>query len=133
LEQQAARFPDRILSLQEDEHITYQTFNERANQLARSLRLAGLKPGSFVAVNMLRSLHLHVALFAIWKCGAGYVPLDPSYPAQRKKIILEDSQVKMVLTQRGLERIDTPCAFVRVHLRFFKISYQHFGLCFFLV
>jgi amino acid adenylation domain-containing protein len=82
-----------------EEILTYRDLDERANRLARHLLAAGVKPGDLVGLCFERSLDLVVALLATLKAGAGYLPLDPSYPAERLAFALEDSGVAVVLTR----------------------------------
>jgi arthrofactin-type cyclic lipopeptide synthetase A len=67
------------------------------------LKNYGVKPGDRVAVSLHRSLEVIVSLLAILKAGAAYVPVDPAYPASRLSFLIEDSQAKVLLTQRSIE------------------------------
>ncbi|MGA5817916.1 amino acid adenylation domain-containing protein [Kitasatospora sp. NPDC094028] len=102
-EAQAARTPDRVAVAYEDVALTYAELNERANRLARVLVGRGVGAESLVAVAMERSAELVVALLAVLKAGAAYVPVDPDYPADRIAFILEDARPVCVLTTRGTE------------------------------
>jgi amino acid adenylation domain-containing protein len=73
------------------EEITYEALNCRANKTARYLRSLGVGPGAVVGVCLDRSLELLVALIAVQKSGAAYVPLDPAFPPERLTYMLEDS------------------------------------------
>ncbi len=103
IEAQVARTPDAPAVLFEDEVISYQRLDRRANRLANHLRGLGVKPGALVGVYMERSAHLVTALLGILKAGAAYVPLDPDYPADRVRFMLEDAQVSVLLTQSHLQ------------------------------
>lgn len=83
-----------------DQHATvdYETLIARANQLANYLVEQGVQPGDRVGVLLPRSAELLVALLAIWRAGAAYVPLDPIYPTERLSYMLTDSAAKVVLT-----------------------------------
>ena len=102
VEEQVARTPDATAVVFETSHLTYRELNARANQLARHLRTLGAGPDMLVAVSCERSLEMMVAVLAIHKAGAAYVPLDPSYPAERLRMMLEDSQASIILTQGPL-------------------------------
>src|SRR5207253_730397 len=70
----------------------------RSNALASRLNKMGVQPGDFVAVCLGRSFDLIIALLAVLKAGAAYVPLDPEYPSSRLNHILTDSKAALVLT-----------------------------------
>ncbi|HEX4965502.1 MAG TPA: amino acid adenylation domain-containing protein [Thermoanaerobaculia bacterium] len=85
------------------ETLTYGELDARANRLARHLLALGVRPGDLVALRFERSAELVVALLAALKAGAGYLPLDPSYPAERLAFTLEDSGATLLLTREALE------------------------------
>src|SRR5262245_32775953 len=87
-EQQADATPDSIAIQLDSVRVTYRELDERSNQLARILQSYRLEPDSLVAVCFERSLEMIVSMLAILKAGAGYLPIDPSYPAERIKVIL---------------------------------------------
>ena len=104
-ERQAARLPDAIAVLQDGERLTYRALNQRANQLARYLLEHGVQPDDRIAICCRRGPQMLVGLLAILKAGAGYVPIDPAYPAERIAYLLQDSAPVAVLaeaTTRGL-------------------------------
>jgi amino acid adenylation domain-containing protein len=96
-EEQVRRTPDAEAVVSDEASLTYAALNARANQLAWLLRSAGARPGTFVAVSMERSLDLMVALYAVAKSGAAYVPIDPELPDARMAFMLEDSAPVAVL------------------------------------
>ncbi|MEH1869179.1 MAG: amino acid adenylation domain-containing protein [Nostoc sp.] len=98
----AEKTPDAIAVIFENQQLTYQQLNHRANQLGHYLRTLGVKPEVLVGICVERSLNLIVGLLGILKAGGAYVPLDPSYPAERLAFILEDTQVSVLLTQKSL-------------------------------
>ena len=79
--------------------ITYGELNCRANQLAHYLRSLGVSANMLVGLCVERSLFMIVGMLGILKAGAAYVPLDPDYPTERLSFMLEDTQVKVLLTQ----------------------------------
>ncbi|WP_370422149.1 non-ribosomal peptide synthase/polyketide synthase [Streptomyces sp. QH1-20] len=97
-EAQVARTPDATAVVFEDESLSYAELDARANRLAHELVARGVASGDFVAVAAPRSLELMVALYAVVKAGAAYVPVDPDYPAERIGWILEDAKPALVLT-----------------------------------
>lgn len=101
-EMQAARAPERLAVEFEDQRLTYGELNARANQLARYLRRQGVGPESLVGLFVERSVEMMVGLLAIWKAGGAYLPIDPGYPADRVRCILQDAQPLMLLTQERL-------------------------------
>ncbi len=109
IEDQVDRTPDAIAVVFEDERITYEILERRANQLAHYLRSVGVGPGTLVGVAMERSIELVVSLVAVLKAGGAYVPVDPEYPADRIAYMLEDAQPAVLLTQRHLIDKLPPC------------------------
>ncbi|HEX7239255.1 MAG TPA: condensation domain-containing protein, partial [Longimicrobiaceae bacterium] len=101
-EAQAARTPDAVAVVFEEESLSYRALNERANRLAHHLRGLGVGPEVRVAVCVERSLEMVVGLLGILKTGGAYVPLDPAYPAERLEYMLADSGVKVLLTEERL-------------------------------
>jgi non-ribosomal peptide synthetase component F len=80
-EAQAARTPEAIAVVCDNERLTYAELNARANRLTHHLRALGVRPDDRVAICVERSLEMVVGVLAILKAGGGYVPLDPAYPA----------------------------------------------------
>ncbi|MEH2199895.1 amino acid adenylation domain-containing protein [Nostoc sp.] len=101
-EQQVQRTPDALAVVFDNEQLTYQQLNSRANQLAHYLRSLGVKPDVLVGICVERSLEMVVALLGILKAGGAYLPLDPEYPQDRLSFMLEDAQVSLLLTQQRL-------------------------------
>ncbi|WP_322029488.1 non-ribosomal peptide synthetase [Paraburkholderia sp. J76] len=101
-ERHAALHPDDEALLFGDAAMSYGELNARANRLARWLRAQGVGVESRVGIAALRSFELVVALYAIVKAGAAYVPLDPSYPAERLAYMIGDSQPHLLLCQRDV-------------------------------
>ncbi len=83
-----------------DATLTYDELNQRANQLARHILEYGVKADDIVGIHMERSFEMIIAMLAILKAGAAYLPLDPSYPAERLKYMMEDSGLKVLLTDQ---------------------------------
>lgn len=101
-EAQAERTPDAIAVIFEEQFLTYQQLNTKANQLAHYLQTMGVKPDSLVGLCVTRSLELIVGCLGILKAGAAYLPLDPAYPADRLAFMLADSEASVLLTQTSL-------------------------------
>ncbi len=96
--QQAAKIPDAIAVVAKERQLTYRELDERSNRLARYLQNLGVKPDTLVGVAMGRSETLVVSLLAILKAGGGYVPLDPTHPKERLSLVIEDSEMPILLT-----------------------------------
>ncbi|WP_434753191.1 amino acid adenylation domain-containing protein [Paenibacillus amylolyticus] len=101
-EEQVQYTSEETAVVYEDDRLTYTELNERANRLAATLRTNGIGRESIVGIFAERSVDLLVAVLAVWKAGGAYVPLDPDYPADRVRFMLEDSGVKVLLTQTPL-------------------------------
>ena len=101
-ETQVERTPDAIAVVFQNEQLTYQELNARANQLAHQLRRFGVGPDLLVGICVERSPEMVVGLLAILKAGGAYVPLDPSCPSERLAFMLKDANVFVLLTQASL-------------------------------
>ncbi|HEY9693234.1 MAG TPA: amino acid adenylation domain-containing protein [Oculatellaceae cyanobacterium] len=101
-EAQAALTPDNIAVVFENQKLTYQQLNERANRLARYLQKIKVKPEVIVGICLERSLEIIIAILAILKAGGAYLPLDPAMPAERLALMLQDAQASVVLTQQNI-------------------------------
>ncbi|WP_346397669.1 non-ribosomal peptide synthetase [Pseudomonas syringae] len=99
-EQQAQQQPQALALVCGDERVTYAELNERSNQVAHALLSLGIAPDDRVAICVERSVEMVVGLLGILKAGAAYVPLDPGYPPERLRYMLEDSAPVAVLVQR---------------------------------
>ncbi|WP_440994900.1 AMP-binding protein, partial [Cysteiniphilum litorale] len=109
-EEQVKANPDNIALVFEEQALSYNELNNRANQLARYIRQsykqgtqAELKPDTLIALCLDRSLEMVISILAVMKAGGAYVPIDPEYPEDRIGYILEDTQAKIVLTQKWHE------------------------------
>lgn len=101
-EAQVDRNPDRPAITWGDQTVSYGELDRRANQLARRLRRLGVDAGDLVAIYFERSINPILAMLACFKAGAGYVPLDPIYPVERIRFILQDAGVAALLTEQAL-------------------------------
>ncbi|MCP4151804.1 MAG: amino acid adenylation domain-containing protein, partial [bacterium] len=104
-EECAEKTPEQIAAADlenERRTITYKRLNEKANRLARKLREKGVGPDSIVAIISGRSIEMIISILGILKAGGAYMPIDPDYPETRKKILLEDSGAKVLLTVKRL-------------------------------
>ncbi|UKR54136.1 amino acid adenylation domain-containing protein [Xanthomonas fragariae] len=105
VERQAASTPDAIAVECGDKQLRYAELNARANALADQLITLGVVPDDRVAICVQRSPELLVGLLAILKAGAAYVPLDPSYPSERLRYLLQDSAPRAVLRHAATREV----------------------------
>jgi amino acid adenylation domain-containing protein/non-ribosomal peptide synthase protein (TIGR01720 family) len=108
IERRAALSPDARALVLGDEVLSYGELEARAEQLAQRLAAAGVARAARVGVAIGRSTDMVVALLAVLKAGAAYVPLDPAYPRERLEWMVQDSAVGCLLTQRA-HRDRVPC------------------------
>ncbi|MGL4696424.1 amino acid adenylation domain-containing protein [Enterococcus larvae] len=112
---EAANVPDKVALVFKDQEITYAMLNQRANQLAVKLRSMGLQPDDRVALFTARSVELLVAMLGVIKAGGAYVPIDPSYPEDRIRYMLEDSEPKAILTAYRELPVSTTIPIIELH------------------
>jgi len=102
LSARAAATPSAVALVSGSQILTYRELELQANQLAHHLLAMGVGPDVLVGVCLERSPALVVAALAIMKAGGGYVPLDPDYPAERLKFMLEDADSPILITGQGI-------------------------------
>ncbi|WP_394842177.1 amino acid adenylation domain-containing protein [Pendulispora brunnea] len=100
---QARRTPDAVAVTCGERHLTYRDLCAQANQLAHYLRRQGIGPESLVGVCVERSLEMVIGLLGVLMAGAAYVPLDPTYPPERLRAMVEDASLQWLLT--GKQRL----------------------------
>ncbi|MEV8396229.1 MULTISPECIES: amino acid adenylation domain-containing protein, partial [unclassified Streptomyces] len=105
-EEQARRSPGAMALRCGDTVLTYRELNERANRLAKFLVASGAGPEQFVAVRLARGADLVVALLAVLKSGAAYVPVDPDFPAERIAYVVADARPVLVIDEEWLAGTD---------------------------
>ncbi|MED4400360.1 non-ribosomal peptide synthetase, partial [Metabacillus fastidiosus] len=101
-EEQVKRTPENIAIIFEDMKLTYRELNEKSNQIARLLKENGVDSNCIVSLMAERSVEMIIGIMGILKAGGAYLPIDPAYPSDRIKYILEESQTKILLTQGDL-------------------------------
>ncbi|HYI92524.1 MAG TPA: amino acid adenylation domain-containing protein, partial [Bryobacteraceae bacterium] len=101
-EAQAQLTPDAVAVVSEVEQLTYRELDERSNRLARYLR--NMRVGADVPVGICvdRSMEMMVGILGILKAGGAYLPLDPAYPTERIRFMLEDTKAPVLLTSHRL-------------------------------
>ncbi|MFH8387473.1 amino acid adenylation domain-containing protein [Kitasatospora sp. NPDC018058] len=102
-EQQVELRPDAPAVSDDEEELTYHQLNERAARLAAAILRETSGPGVRVGLHLRRGNAVVVAILAVLKAGCTYVPLDPSYPAERVQYMADDASVELVLTDAGGE------------------------------
>ncbi|KAI0393173.1 polyketide synthase [Xylariaceae sp. FL0594] len=90
-------FPDHIALIHEESEVSFRELNASANILARGLAARGLRHGDLVGLAVARSIDLVVAMLAVLKLGAAYVPIDSRFPAERINQMVEDAGPKLIL------------------------------------
>ena len=99
---QARRTPRAIAISMGERRMSYADLETRANQLAHYLRRHGAEPRARIGICMERSVEMVVALLAVQKCGAAYVPLDPAFPQSRLQFMADDANLAAILTESAL-------------------------------
>ncbi|MCL2681703.1 MAG: amino acid adenylation domain-containing protein, partial [Streptococcaceae bacterium] len=96
-EEQVKRTPDKIALVYKGAKLSYKELNEKSNQIARVLRGNGVGRDTLVGIISERSLEMIVGIYGIIKAGGAYVPIDPGYPSERIKYIIDDCKPKVIL------------------------------------
>jgi len=109
--QSVARYADKTALRAKSVELNYRELDNASSQLASALQAGGIGKNSFVGVHTERSLNTVIALLAIFKTGAAYIPLDAGFPTERLRYIVEDSGVTVILADdstRDSELLKTP-------------------------
>ena len=102
-EEQVEKTPDNIAVVFENNCLTYKELNEKANSLAYYLREQGIERNDIVGIMVNRSLEMIISILAVLKSGAAYLPIDPTYPKSRITYMINDSSLKLLLTQNSVK------------------------------
>lgn len=103
--EQAIKTPDATAVVYGDDHLTYRELDKRSNQVAHFLLSTGLlQPESFVGLMMRRSLDVIVMMLGILKSGGAYVPIDPTFPYVRIKLMLNDTRAPILIGEKTVIR-----------------------------
>jgi amino acid adenylation domain-containing protein len=97
----AQHAPDRIAVRAVDGELTFAELDRRTARLAGAMASRGIGVGDLVGVGLPRSTQLVVALLAVWRAGAAYLPLDPRYPVERLEFMARDAGIRMLVAARG--------------------------------
>jgi amino acid adenylation domain-containing protein len=98
-EEQVQETPDGTAIILGENKLSYSELNEKANQLAWTLRNMGMENNGIAGLIMERSIEMMVSLLGILKAGGAYLPIDPTLPEERKQYMLKDSQANLMVTQ----------------------------------
>jgi amino acid adenylation domain-containing protein/FkbM family methyltransferase/non-ribosomal peptide synthase protein (TIGR01720 family) len=101
-EQQVRRTPDAAALAFGETSLSYRELNRRANQLAHHLELQGVERQELVGVCIERSEDLIISLLGVLKAGCAYVPLDPTYPSERLRYMIESAKLRLIVTRESL-------------------------------
>jgi enterobactin synthetase component F len=99
---QAERTPDAVALMCGDQQLSFATLHDRATRLARRLAALGVKPGVVVGIALPRVPNLVVAVLAVHKAGGAYLALDPAYPVERIRFLVEDAAAPVIVTDAAL-------------------------------
>ena len=98
-EEQVVKSPNNIAVIYQDVKLTYKELNEKVNQLAYYLiKHHNIKPDSLITLLLDRSEYMIISILGVLKAGAAYVPMDPEYPDDRIKYIINDTKADVVIT-----------------------------------
>ncbi|MDZ7335182.1 MAG: amino acid adenylation domain-containing protein [candidate division KSB1 bacterium] len=115
-EAKVAENPEALAVVFDKEKLTYGELNARANHLAHHLQSLGVKPETIVAICVDRSIDLLVAMLGVLKAGGAYLPLDPIYPLDRLRLMIEDSGAKCLIIQKSLDLNIAPEGVQVIHI-----------------
>ena len=103
IDEKCIEYAEKTAVICGDLKLTYSELSEKSNRLANYLIQKSVKSGNYVGIYMNRSIDMLVSLIAVWKSGCAYIPLDPSFPADRLEYMIKDSNPKIIITEQQLE------------------------------
>ncbi len=103
-EEQAQKTPDKIAVVYRNESLTYRELNEKSNQLARFLMKKGIGRETIVGIMVTHSIEMVIGILGIIKSGGAYLPVDPEYPMDRINYLINDSGMRLLLTNCDIEK-----------------------------
>ncbi|HBJ33305.1 MAG TPA: hypothetical protein DDZ51_00800, partial [Planctomycetaceae bacterium] len=104
-DRQLKKTPDQVVIIDSSGSMTFEQLDRQSTQIAHALRRRGVKPLSIVSLRLSRGRRITIAALAVWKAGAAYLPLDPSYPQQRLADIVDDAKPQYLLTDDGFDSL----------------------------
>ncbi len=115
-EEQVKKTPNNIAVVFEDTQLTYRELNEKANSLARLLRINKIGPGCIVGIMVERSPEMIIGIMAILKAGGAYLPIDTKYPIDRIMYMLQDSKVELlVVDDKSVDKVNFNCEVLNIN------------------
>ncbi|WP_084523107.1 non-ribosomal peptide synthetase [Nocardia inohanensis] len=109
-ERSVAAAPDTVALVSDDAQLTYAEFDRRVNRLSHWLIRAGIGAEDIVGLRMTTSIEFLVAVYAVLKSGAAYLPIDPAYPDDRIDYLVEDARPRLVLGRVELDAAESAAA-----------------------
>ena len=126
--QQILRTPQAVAVVCDGQELSYAELDARSTSLANYLQHRGVQPEQIVAICVERSLEMVVALLAVAKAGAAWLPLDPQFPAERLRFMLDDSRTSLVLTQSAIRPMLTDVAAISLDTEWDAIEERASGV-----
>lgn len=105
LEEHIKNTPERIAVITNDVSYNYQQLGQKIEEIAELLIINGIEKGDKVGICLLREMEMVAAIFACFKLGASYIPLDPVYPSERINQIVEEAQPKSIITLKPIKEL----------------------------
>ncbi len=102
IEEQVMKNPNKVALEYKENCLTYQELNNMSNQLARRIKLLKVQPNDIVCIVINRSFQMLIGILGALKAGVAFLPIDPEFPQERIKYMLEDSKVRIIITQSEL-------------------------------
>ncbi|WP_178382345.1 AMP-binding protein, partial [Paenibacillus sp. P3E] len=102
IEDQALNSGEQTALIYKDKEISYKELNERSNRVAKYLSSVGVTRDTIVGLMMHRSLEMIISIVGILKAGGAYLPIDPEFPSERIKYMLEDSKASLIITNSDI-------------------------------
>lgn len=107
-EEAAKKYPQKLAIKTDNDSITYEMLNQKANKSARYLIMSGVAIEDIVAIQMIRSIDMLIAILAILKAGAAYLPIDVNAPTTRLQYMLSNSNAKVLIYSNTKPNINIP-------------------------
>src|SRR6185437_5454663 len=130
IDRQTQRTPEAVAVVYEEQELSYRELQERSNQLGHYLRKRGVRPEELVPICIERSIEMIVGILGILKAGGAYVPIDPAYPEERIRYMLEDTAARIMVSSADVRRslpADLQPAVVELDREWEQISLEPVG------
>lgn len=123
-EESIKKYPNEIALIYEDKKITYSELNNKVNILASILKSNGVKNSNVIGLMFYRSFEMIIAMLAVLKLGAAYLPLDPAYPKERIDYILKDSNCNFLLKSNDISFKNEDIRTLNVSEKYLKSNFK---------